>query len=49
MINVEMDYLIENSSSLIVDGEKIETSQNVKDRMYGVEFGVSSAETRKSQ
>lgn len=47
--NVEMNYLIESSSSLIVNGEKIETTQNVKDRMYGVEFGVSSAETRNSQ
>ena len=47
--NLEMNYLIESSSSLIVDGEKIETTQNVKDRMYGVEFGVSSAETRNSQ
>lgn len=48
MEGVEMDYLIENTSSLIVDGVKIETSQNVKDRMYGVEFGVSSKETQKS-
>ena len=47
--NLEMNYLIESSSSLIVNGEKIETTQNVKDRMYGVEFGVSSAETRNAQ
>lgn len=46
---VEMDYLIESSSSLYVDGKKIETSENVKDRMYGVEFGRSSAETRNIQ
>lgn len=49
MNNVETNYLIENSSSLVVDGKKIETSQNVKDRMYGVEFGRSSVETRNSQ
>lgn len=44
--NVEIDYLIESSSSLMVDGEIIETSDNVKERMYGAEFGVSSDETR---
>jgi hypothetical protein len=49
MNNVEMNYLIENTSSLIVDGVKVKASENVKDRMYGVEFGVSSKETRKSQ
>ncbi|MCK8481786.1 right-handed parallel beta-helix repeat-containing protein [Psychroserpens algicola] len=49
MNGVEMKYLIESSSTLLVDGEKIETTQNVKDRMYGVEFGRSSAETRNSQ
>ncbi|SDR75155.1 Right handed beta helix region [Formosa sp. Hel1_31_208] len=49
MNGVETKYLIESSSSLIVDGKKIETAQNVKDRMYGVEFGRSSAETRNSQ
>jgi len=53
MDDVEMDlvetkYLIENTSSLKIDGRKIETAQNVKDRMYGVEFGVSSKETRKA-
>ncbi len=47
MDSVETKYLIENTSSLLVDGEKIETSQaDVKSRMYGVEFGVSSDETR---
>jgi hypothetical protein len=46
---VETNYLIETTSSLMVDGKKIETAQNVKDRMYGVEFGRSSAETRNSQ
>lgn len=46
MTDIETKYLIESSSSLIVDNEKIKTTQNVKDRMYGVEFGRSSAETR---
>ena len=46
MENVEMDYLVESTSSLLIDGKKVETSQNVKDRMYGAEFGVSSDETR---
>ncbi len=49
MEGVEIQYLIENTSSMKVDGLKIETSPNVKDRMYGVEFGVSSEETRNSQ
>ncbi|GAA4891388.1 hypothetical protein GCM10023311_14680 [Flaviramulus aquimarinus] len=49
MQGVETKYLIERSSSLFVDGVKIETSQNVIDRMYGAEFGRSSAETRNSQ
>ena len=47
--NVETKHLIESASSLTINGEKIETSANVKDRMYGVEFGRSSAETRNSQ
>nr|WP_321221292.1 right-handed parallel beta-helix repeat-containing protein [uncultured Psychroserpens sp.] len=46
MLGIETKYLIESSSSMIVDSKKIETTQNVKDRMYGVEFGVSSDETR---
>jgi len=46
MSDIETKYLIESSSSLFVDNKKIETTQNVKDRMYGVEFGRSSAETR---
>lgn len=49
MEGVETKYLIESTSSMKVDGEKIETTQNVKDRMYGVEFGVSSDKTRNSQ
>jgi hypothetical protein len=46
MSNIETNYLIESSSSLFIDNKEIETTQNVKDRMYGVEFGRSSAETR---
>ena len=46
---VETKYLIENTSSMKVDGVIVETAQNVKDRMYGVEFGVSSDETRNRQ
>ena len=46
MSDIETNYLIERSSSLFIDNKEIETTQNVKDRMYGVEFGKSSAETR---
>ena len=46
---VEMDYLVESTSTLTIDGNKMKTSENVKDRMYGVEFGVSSKETRNSK
>ena len=46
MSDIETNYLIESSSLLVVNNKKIETTQNVKDRMYGVEFGRSSAETR---
>jgi len=50
MINVETDYLIENTSSLNVDGKKIKTElADVKSLMYGVEFGVSSEKTRNSK
>ncbi len=49
MEGVETKYLVESSSSLFIDGGKIKTSKNVKDRMYGVEFGRSSEETRNSQ
>lgn len=48
MENVETKYLIENTSSFVLDGKKITTKQaDVKSKMYGVEFGVSSKETRK--
>jgi hypothetical protein len=47
MDNVETSYLIENTSSLTIDGKKIKTDlADVKSKMYGVEFGVSSDETR---
>ena len=31
------------------DGKVVETSENVKGRMYGVEFGISSDKTRNRQ
>lgn len=44
---VEIKYLIENTSVLVVDNDTIKTTQdNVKSRMYGVDFGVSSKETK---
>lgn len=46
---VETIYLVENKSSLIINGEKAETIKNVKGKMYGVEFGKSSKETKNSQ
>lgn len=46
MRGIETKYLIESSSLMLVDNKKIETTENVKDRMYGVEFGISSDETR---
>ena len=49
MSNVELNYLVESTSSLLIDGKKVESSQNVKERMYGAEFGVSSAETRNKE
>jgi len=48
MTDTQTKYLIESSSSLFVDSQKIESTQNVKERMYGVEFGVSSSETKKT-
>ena len=47
--NVELNHLIETASSLSIDGKQAETVKGVKNRMYGVEFGVSSAETRKAK
>jgi hypothetical protein len=46
MTNVEVEHLIEDLSILIIDGEKVITAEDVKGRMYGVEFGVDSKETR---
>ncbi|MEP0263145.1 hypothetical protein [Dokdonia sp.] len=41
--NNELDYLIENKSSLIIDNVAVETvSNNVIDQMYGKEYGKSS-------
>ncbi|RMG69009.1 MAG: hypothetical protein D6715_00735 [Calditrichaeota bacterium] len=41
--NVEVPYLIETGSSLRVDGERIKPSRkNVKEILYGVEYGKSS-------
>ncbi len=40
--NCELDYLIENGSSLLFNGKAVETVDVVKDKMYGVEFGKSS-------
>ena len=39
------EYLIEDKSSLVFNGEKAKTIKNVKGKMYGVEFGKSSKET----
>lgn len=38
----ELDYLIEEGSRLTLDGTAVQTSKQVKDRMYGVEFGKES-------
>ena len=46
MTQVETPYLIENRSSLLLNGEKAETIEQVKEQMYGVTFGVDSKETR---
>ncbi len=44
--NIEKLYLIENNSVLSIEGKEVETIKNVKSKMYGVEFGVSSKVTR---
>lgn len=46
MKNVETTHLIENKSSLLLNGEQVETIEAVKEQMYGVEFGVDSKDTR---
>ena len=38
----ETNYLIENGSSLLLNGQKMPTVEGVKDKMYGVEFGKKS-------
>jgi len=43
---VETEYLIEDKSSLIFNEKKATTIKNVKNKMYGVEFGKSSKDTR---
>lgn len=40
--NCELIHLIETNSSLILNNKKMETTDVVKDKMYGVEFGKSS-------
>ncbi|VAW17547.1 hypothetical protein MNBD_BACTEROID03-1953 [hydrothermal vent metagenome] len=44
--NIQTQHLIENGSSLILNGVESKTVAAVKDKMYGVEFGVDSKETR---
>ncbi|MFY0603242.1 MAG: hypothetical protein JXQ93_04790 [Flavobacteriaceae bacterium] len=47
MDSVQTKYLIENTSSLMLDGVKVKTKQaDVKSMMYGVKYGVSSEKTR---
>ena len=44
---IEIPFLIEENSSLTIDGEAIATSRkNVKEILYGVEYGKSSASKR---
>jgi len=38
----ETNYLIENASSLLLNGQEMPTTDGVKDKMYGVEFGKKS-------
>ncbi|MFT4759459.1 MAG: hypothetical protein ACI9LN_001423 [Saprospiraceae bacterium] len=40
--NNQLDYLIERGSSLMLNGSLMPVSDNVKERMYGTEFGKSS-------
>jgi len=42
MKNNTLDYLIENKSSLLLNGELMPTVDRVKDQMYGVIYGKSS-------
>ncbi len=43
---VQTEHLIENKSSLVLNGTVSSTINHVKDKMYGVEFGVDSKDTR---
>ncbi len=47
MDHIEIEHLIEINSSLTINGKKAPSAKNVKNKMYGVEFGISSEETRK--
>ena len=38
----KVDFLIEQGSALLLDGKEVETEEEVKERMYGVEFGKKS-------
>jgi hypothetical protein len=41
--NIEIPYLIEERSTMVVDGEVVQSSRkNVKEILYGVEYGKSS-------
>ncbi|MEX0361521.1 MAG: hypothetical protein AB3N10_11120, partial [Allomuricauda sp.] len=41
--NIEVDHLVENGSTLTIDGIPVQTvSNNVIDQMYGNEYGKSS-------
>ncbi len=40
--NCQLLHLIENGSSLKLDGQNVETVEGVKGKMYGIEFGKSS-------
>lgn len=46
MENVQLHHLVESTSLLVIDGEKMKAEDDVKSRMYGVEFGVSSEKTK---
>ncbi len=42
-VNVEVPYLLENKSKLILDNKAMQPSgKNIKDLLYGVEYGKSS-------
>ncbi len=47
-LNCQLEHLIENGSSLKLNGKSVETVKEVKGKMYGVEFGKSSKERVKN-